>query len=111
MTGTAINASVPRPLGKTEPVFAFEVAGLTLPVLGGLRLAALVGLAGKLELEGCAGVRFVSEVEFSELELKAGVDAVWFGLTVLGAVSGLVRLTVGFGIVAGTGFDGLLEFG
>ena len=41
---------MPRPFGKTALGLALEVGGLTLPVVGGLRLMPGVGLGGKLEL-------------------------------------------------------------
>ena len=79
-TGTTIGTSEPRALGSTAPVLAFEVSGLTPPVVGGLSVAGVVGLAGKLELDGIA--------------VKSGLVALEFvldctpGLTGVGAVSG-----------------------
>ena len=52
MVETAIGVSEPRPVGKTVPVLALEVAGLKLPVAGGLGAVTPVGLGGRLERVG-----------------------------------------------------------
>lgn len=102
-TGTTIGVSAPRALGSTALVLALEVTGLTFPVAGGLRLAGVFGLAGKLE----ALVTGAAESGIPELELVTGGMTITFGFTA--AVSGLVGTTSGFGKVAG--FTVLLELG
>jgi hypothetical protein len=98
-TATITGASEPRALGSTALVLALEVEGLTLPVVGGLSVAGVLGLAGRLE----AFVGGTAESGFAALEFVGGEE---FGLVC--GVSSFVGTISGFG---GTGFVGLLELG
>lgn len=67
-------------------MLALEVTGLTLPAAGGLSVAGVLGLAGKLEA-------LVDETQASGFAaLGLGVDGTTFGLGC--ATSGFAGLTV-----------------
>lgn len=103
-TGTKIGASDPRALGSTALVLALEVTGLTLPEEGGLKLAGVLGLTGKLEaLLGATTASGVAALGFG-----VGVTTIGFN----GGFSGLVGMTSGFaGLTPALelGFSSVLE--